>query len=81
MTKREIMKRAHEIAKKLEGHYSARLVIALRQAWKEAKAVKELKLSDLPALQGTESHGPERKLPAPQTVEGPARSINGGNEQ
>lgn len=41
MTKREIMKRAHEIAKKLEGHYSARLVIALRQAWKEAKEMGE----------------------------------------
>lgn len=37
MTKAQIMKRAHEIAKSLEGDYSARMSIALRQAWAEAK--------------------------------------------
>ena len=32
---REVMIRAHEIAKGLEGDYRARMSIALRQAWKE----------------------------------------------
>ena len=35
--KRNLMKRAHEIAKRLEGDYRARMSIALRQAWKEEK--------------------------------------------
>lgn len=38
MTKAQIMKRAHDIAKTLEGAYMARMSIALRQAWAEAKA-------------------------------------------
>lgn len=37
----KIMKRAHQLAKKMEGDYTARLSIALRQAWKEAKKVKK----------------------------------------
>ena len=32
---REVMIRAHEIAKGLEGDYRARMSIALRQAWRE----------------------------------------------
>jgi len=32
---REVMIRAHEIAKGLEGDYRARMSLALRQAWKE----------------------------------------------
>ena len=35
--KANLMKRAHQIAKGLEGDYRARMSIALRQAWKEAK--------------------------------------------
>ena len=35
--KRNVMKRAHQIAKNLEGDYRARMSLALRQAWKEAK--------------------------------------------
>jgi len=38
MTKREIMRRAHELARFMTGDYSARMVLALRQAWREAKA-------------------------------------------
>lgn len=38
MNKQEIMKRAHELAKGFEGHYRARLSMALRMAWAEAKA-------------------------------------------
>lgn len=38
MTKAQIMKRAHEIARTLEGNYMARMSMALRQAWAEAKA-------------------------------------------
>lgn len=38
MNKQEIMKRAHELAKGFEGHYHARLALALRQAWAEAKS-------------------------------------------
>jgi hypothetical protein len=37
MTKREIMVRAHEIAKTLEGDYIARMSEALRMAWAEAR--------------------------------------------
>ena len=37
--KRNLMKRAHEIARSLEGDYRARMSIALRQAWKEVKEV------------------------------------------
>ena len=38
--KRNIMKRAHEIARSLEGDYRARMSIALRQAWKEVKEME-----------------------------------------
>lgn len=34
---KEVMKRAHELAKQMEGHYVARLALALRQAWTEIK--------------------------------------------
>lgn len=37
MTKAQIMKRAHEIARTLEGNYRARMSIALRQAWAESR--------------------------------------------
>jgi len=42
--KRNVMKRAHLIAKGLEGDYRARMSLALRQAWKEERGltVKEL---------------------------------------
>ena len=39
---KNIMKRAHELAKKMEGDYTARLALALRQAWREARQPKEL---------------------------------------
>lgn len=42
-----IMKRAHELAKKMVGDYQARMVLALRQAWFEAKnPVVELDAED-----------------------------------
>ena len=37
--KRNVMMRAHQIAKNLEGDYRARMSLALRQAWKEEKEV------------------------------------------
>ena len=37
--KASLMKRAHQIAKGLEGDYRARMSIALRQAWKEVKGM------------------------------------------
>ena len=40
--KRNVMKRAHQIAKTLEGDYRARMSIALRQAWKEVKEVRNM---------------------------------------
>ena len=40
--KAKIMKRAHEFARKMEGDYAARLALALRQAWREARQPKEL---------------------------------------
>ena len=39
---KNIMKRAHEMAKKMEGDYRARMALALRQAWKEAKGGNEM---------------------------------------
>ena len=42
--KRNLMKRAHQIAKGLEGDYRARMSMALRQAWKEVKKVELVKL-------------------------------------
>jgi len=35
----QVMKRAHEIAKTLVGDWYARLALALRQAWREAKNI------------------------------------------
>jgi hypothetical protein len=43
MTKREIMIRAHEIARTLEGDYIARMALALRMAWEEACRPKFVK--------------------------------------
>ena len=40
--KAKIMKRAHELARKMEGDYTARLALALRQAWKEARQPKSV---------------------------------------
>ena len=40
MTRREIMVRAHEVARTMEGDYSARMVLALRQAWLEARLIQ-----------------------------------------
>ena len=34
----KIMKRAHYLAKGFEGNYSAKMALALRQAWSEAKS-------------------------------------------
>ena len=39
---KQIMKRAHELARKMEGDYAARLALALRQSWREARQPKEL---------------------------------------
>src|SRR5690606_15589713 len=38
---RDIMIRAHEIARTMEGDYAARMSFALRQAWREAKVANE----------------------------------------
>ena len=56
--KRNLMKRAHEIARSLEGDYRARMSLALRQAWKEEKGMEItleniIKIEDLPKLEGT----------------------------
>ena len=37
MTKRDLMKRGHQIARTLEGNYAARLSVGLKQAWEENK--------------------------------------------
>lgn len=37
--RRKVMMRAHEIARSLEGDYRARMSMALRQAWQEAKGL------------------------------------------
>lgn len=38
---REIMRRAHQLAKEMEGHYHARMALALRMAWAEARRPKK----------------------------------------
>lgn len=37
MTKRDVMKRAHEIARLMVGDYAARMSYGLRRAWEEAR--------------------------------------------
>lgn len=44
---KEIMKRAWEIYRTLEGDRLAKLAMALRQAWAEAKASKSIKLLEI----------------------------------
>ena len=39
--RRNVMMRAHQIAKSLEGDYRARMSLALRQAWKEEREVEK----------------------------------------
>ncbi|SEN77879.1 hypothetical protein [Lihuaxuella thermophila] len=39
--KAQIMKRAHQLAKQMIGDYAARLALALRLAWKEAKEMED----------------------------------------
>ena len=41
--KRDIMKEAHKIAKKMTGDYIARLALALRKVWQKVKNNKEVK--------------------------------------
>ena len=48
--KRNVMMRAHQIAKGLEGDYRARMSLALRQAWKEEKEGKGLTIEELVKL-------------------------------
>ena len=38
---RNIMKRAHEIARSLEGDYRARMSLALRMAWEESRRMEK----------------------------------------
>ena len=64
MTRREIMVRAHEIARTLVGDYAARMSYGLRQAWFEARLIaaggnlwekhgyRRIYFNDLPALYG-----------------------------
>jgi hypothetical protein len=44
---KQIMKRAHEMARNFEGDYQARLALALRIAWKEQKEEKEMTKEEL----------------------------------
>ena len=60
---RRIMRRAHELARQMAGHYQARLAAGLRQAWAESKRpvkglnlARECKLTD-DGLVTTEAHG------------------------
>ncbi|MED0737839.1 hypothetical protein [Aneurinibacillus thermoaerophilus] len=45
---KKVMKKAHELAKKMVGDYAARLALALRQAWKEVRNVV------LPEMKGSQ---------------------------
>ncbi len=51
--KARIMKRAHVLAKQMVGDWYARLSLALRQAWREAKETMRRK-DNLPKLEGSE---------------------------
>jgi hypothetical protein len=50
MNKHEIMKKAVELAKKMQGDWVARMALALKTVW---KAVKAMSKKVLPALKGT----------------------------
>lgn len=47
MTKKEIMIRAHELARQMIGDYRARLALGLRQAWREARQPQNLTAREL----------------------------------
>ena len=49
---REIMKRAHQIARGLEGDYRARMSLALRQAWEEKKMINAAELRKVYVVRG-----------------------------
>lgn len=70
MKKAQIMQRAHEIARTLEGDYSARMSIALRQAWAEAKISAETtgQIKEIVA---------KYKLYEPNTKKGMIAAVNG----
>lgn len=63
-----IMKRAHEIARTLEGDYSARLALALKSAWREAKnpvkvvVKKATEKAKMLVLQFTDITGTDREF-------------------
>ena len=64
-TRKAIMARAHEIARTLTGDYSARMSIALKQAWVESKGVKtgktvERYLKENIGLKTWENYGKKR---------------------
>lgn len=42
MTKTEIMKKAHALAKRFEGHYAARIALALKIIWRRLKSKESL---------------------------------------
>jgi len=50
MSKKGIMKKAVELARKMEGDWIARMALALKTVWKAVKAMKE---KAFPALKGT----------------------------
>ncbi len=67
---KKIMKRAHEIAKTLEGDYRAKMSLALKLAWKESKTtkkvviVKETSKAKMLVLRFNDILGNERKINA-----------------
>lgn len=71
MTKAQIMQRAHEIARTLEGDYSARMSIALRQAWTEAKIFAKTTKEQIKELVA------KYRLYEPNTKKGMIAAVNG----
>ena len=80
MNKREIMKKAVELAKQMIGDWVARMALALRMVWAEAKKVvanevgvkegyKAVKLGDFETEQEEDLQGPKRKWIRKGTIE------------
>ena len=62
-TLRKIMKRGHEIARKLEGDYRARLSYGLKVAWAEYKNKEGSKMTDIGTPQVVKTtRGQDRKV-------------------
>ncbi|MEK8128366.1 hypothetical protein WMW72_10670 [Paenibacillus filicis] len=66
---KKVMARAHELAKTMTGHYSARLILSLRQAWREARGLERRKEWSFVTPRGSEVSVVTTANPTPHRTE------------